>query len=338
MLVRARKALTNKNVEDLTLKHVVVTEEIHEKGMALLQARSDINLVCLEGDAGALPEALASAHGVLVRTMFLSEENLAQAPQLEIVSRHGVGCDNIAVDHLSRRGIPMAIAVNSNTTSVVEHVLMMMLALNKRAIEYDQLTRTHQFSERCKRATSELCDKHILIVGFGRIGKRVAPVCRALGMRVTVADIAMDEQYAKALGCHAVEDFRAVLPDADYVTVHVPLDTSTTHLLGAAELAALPAHAIVINCARGGIIDDNALAQALADGSIAAAGCDVFTTEPPATDNPLLGLPNTIFTPHNAASTAEGLERMATFAARNLLDALDGKLNPDMLFNRDQLA
>ncbi|MBX2885022.1 MAG: hydroxyacid dehydrogenase [Granulosicoccus sp.] len=320
------------------MKQVVITEEIHPAGMALLQARPDINLVCLEGDAGALPAALTDAHGVLVRTMFLPEADLSRATQLQVVSRHGVGCDNIAVEHLSSRGIPMAIAVNANTTSVVEHVLMMMLALNKRAFEYDQLTRNHQFSERCKRPTSELCDKHILIVGFGRIGKRVAPVCRALGMRVTVADIALDEQYATALGCNAVSDFHTVLPDADYVTVHVPLNASTTHLIGKSELAALPAHAIVINCARGGIVDEDALAQALGDGSIAAAGCDVFTTEPPATTNPLLKLPNALLTPHNAASTAEGLERMATFAAQNLLDGLDGKLNPEMLFNRDQLA
>lgn len=314
-------------------KKIVVTEPLHQAGRELLDARTDIDVVYLEGDQDRLAAELVAADGILVRTFHLTQELLRSATQLKAVSRHGVGCDNIAVDYLTERGIPVAIAVDSNTTSVVEHMLMMMLALNKRALEYNQLTRDGQFHERSRRHTSELSGKHLLIIGFGRIGKRVAPVCKALGMQVTVADIALDRRYAEEIGCHAVEDFVAVLPSVDYLSVHVPLDSSTRHLIGAAELAALPAHAIVINCARGGIIDEQALADAVRRGEIAATGCDVFSTEPPPPDNPLLQLPNSIVTPHNAAGTAESLQRMASYSARNILNLLDGELDRDMLIN-----
>lgn len=314
-----------------------MTESLHPSGRQLLEARADIEPIYLDGDQSRLAETLKTVHGVVLRSMVLSETDLRAAANLQVVSRHGVGCDNIAVDYLSTRGIPVAIAVNSNTTSVVEQVMMMMLVLNKNAVAYDQLTREHHFNRRGELPASELCGKHILIVGFGRIGKRLAPVCKAFGMQVTVADIALDEQYADALGCRGVSDFRPVLPTADYLSVHVPLKADTRHLIGEQELAALPAHAIVINCARGGIIDEQALAAAIQANKLAATGSDVFETEPPATDNPLLSLPRSILTPHNAAGTNESLERMAVYSVRNALAGIDGTLDPDMMYNRDAL-
>ncbi len=315
------------------MKKVVVTEKLHEHGRALLSARKDIHAVFLEGDKDAVLAEIPDCQAILVRTLTLTAEDLATAPMLEVVSRHGVGCDNIAVQHCTDRSVPVAIATDSNTVSVVEHVLMMMLALNKRAMQYDEITRTGRFAERSQHHTSELNGKHVLIVGFGRIGKRLAPVLKALGMSVTVADIALDHQYAEALGVNAVEDFRTQLPLTDYLTVHVPLDETTKDLVGSAELTALPSHAIVINCARGGVVDESALADAIHNRQIAATGADVFTEEPPTADNPLLSLPRSILTPHNAAGTAESLSRMATFSAQNILDAFDGNLTRERLIN-----
>jgi len=319
------------------LKQVLLTESLHPSGRRLLDERADIEIVELGGDEGRLRDALTTVHGVLVRTMRISEQEFRTANNLQVVSRHGVGCDNIDVHWLSQRSIPVAIAVNSNTTSVVEHVMMMMLTLNKNAQAYDQLTRESQFAKRGTLPTSELCGKHILIVGFGRIGKRLAPLCKAFGMRVTVADIALDVQYADALGCRGVTDFKPHLSSADYVSVHVPLNAETHHLIGRNELAALPPHAIVINCARGGIIDEQALADAIKSDQLAATGSDVFENEPPAADNPLLDLPRSVLTPHSAASTAESMERMSVYAAQNVLAGIDGTLNPDLMFNRDAL-
>lgn len=320
------------------MKKVVVTEKLHEHGMALLSARKDINAIYADGDKNRVLAELPGAQAILVRTMTLTAQDLESAQQLEVVSRHGVGCDNIAVQHCSDRSIPVAIATDSNTVSVVEHVLMMMLALNKRAFQYDEITRSGRFSERSQHFTSELHGKHVLIVGFGRIGKRLAPVCRAFGMRVTVADIALDHEYAAKIGVETVEDFTTLLPVIDYLTVHVPLDNSTHGMIGAAEFAALPSHAIVINCARGGVVNETALADAIHQKQIAATGADVFEVEPPAPDNPLLNLPRSVLTPHNAAGTAESLSRMATFSAQNILDAFDGNLTRERLINPDVLG
>ncbi len=320
------------------MKRVVVTEKIHPDAVAMLQARDDFEVDLLHGDSGKLAEALSSANAVLVRTMELTENLLAGSAELEIVSRHGVGCDNIAVDALSARRIPMAIAVDSNTTSVVEHVLMMMLALNKEAIRYDALTRQGGFAERGKYRTSELFGKHVLIIGFGRIGKRVAPVCKAFGMKVTVADIELDRTFADTIGCDVVEDFRPILPGADYVTVHVPLDDSTRNIIGKQELESMPEHSILINCARGGVVDEQAVAKAIVAGGIAGFGCDVFSTEPPPTDHPLMELPNTIITPHNAAGPDESMRRMATYAAQNIINHFDGVLTREFVFNAKALG
>ncbi|OED39145.1 hypothetical protein AB833_16540 [Chromatiales bacterium (ex Bugula neritina AB1)] len=319
------------------LKKVIVTEKLHPDGMALLDCRNDIDVHYLEGDGVLLTTAIEDAHAVLVRTMSLPESMLNRAQNLEVVSRHGVGCDNIDLGYLSAQNIPVAIAVDSNTTSVIEHVLMMMLVLNKRAMEYNQLTRDGGFSQRGSLPTSELAGKHVLIVGFGRIGKRVAGLCKAFDMRVTVADIMLDFKAASRLGVETVTDFHAELAGADYLTVHVPLDNSTRGMISHAELAELPGHSIVINCARGGVIDEKAIAQAVRNGGIAGFGSDVFTTEPPDADNPLLNLPNTILTPHNAAGTAEGMRRMAMYSAQNILDHIDGKLTGERIINSDDL-
>ncbi|MEM7256858.1 MAG: hydroxyacid dehydrogenase [Pseudomonadota bacterium] len=315
------------------LKKVIVTEPLHDNGCAILDSRADVQTVFARGDKQQVLKHIADAHGILVRTMTLSAEDLQLAPQLQVVSRHGVGCDNIDVAHCTARSIPVAIATDSNTISVVEHVIMMMLALNKRAIQYDQITRQGRFAERCLHHTSELYGKHVLIVGFGRIGKKLAPLCQAFGMQVTVADIALDQQHARAIGVATTGDFRALLPQTDYLTMHVPLDDSTRGMIGTAELAALPAHAIVINCARGGIVDEQALESALVSGAIAAAGADVFCEEPARAAHPLFQQPATIFSPHNAASTAEGLSRMASYSAQNILDAFDGQLPADRMIN-----
>ena len=194
-----------------------------------------------------------------------------------------------------------------------------------------------RFHERGSHHTSELFGKTILVVGHGRIGRLVAPLCKAFGMRVIVADIALNPALVAEQGVEGIEDFRAALADADFLTVHVPLNPNTANLIGREELAALPNHAVVINCARGGIVDENALADAVRAGTIGGTGADVFSTEPPAPDNPLLGLPNSIYSPHSAAVTEEGARNMATESAQNILDTFDGKLRDDYVFNIEQL-
>lgn len=319
-------------------KRVVAVESIHPDGLALLHARDDVEVEVLKkSDQAAIPRAVARAHGVIVRTARLTDEILAPATDLRVVSKHGVGCDNIAVDHLSARGIPVAIAAEANALSVAEHVMMLLLALTKRAGLYDRAVREGRFQERGQHRTIELSGRTILVVGFGRIGKRVAGLCRAFGMRVIVADIALDHQAAADLGCEAVEDFRRHLGDADFLTVHVPLKGDTENLIGADELSALKDQAMLINCARGRIVDEAAVAAALDAGRLAGAGFDVFAEEPPPVDHPLFAQANVILSPHSAASTEEAMRRMARAAAQSVLDQFDGTLRPDFIFNREHL-
>jgi len=288
------------------MKRVLVTEPIHPDGLALLEAHPELDVVRMEAcDEAALLKEIGSANAVLVRSAFLTEKVVAAAPALAVVSRHGVGCDNIAVAAMSARGIPVAIAAHANSTSVAEHVIMMIMMLTKQAVAYDQAARQGRYHDRGKFHTTELAGKSIVIIGFGRIGRKLAPICKAFGMRVTVTDIALDEALAREQGVETAVDFRPLLPDADFLSVHVPLDDDTRDLISEAELAQLKPSAIVINCARGGIVNEQALANAVLEGRIAGTGADVFSVEPPPLDNPLLSLPNSILSPHSAAVTQE---------------------------------
>lgn len=318
----------------MSRRKIVVTEPIHPDGMVILKARDDFDVVELERcDAEALKTALADAEGVLVRSARITPEVLAAAPSLRIVSRHGVGCDHIAVEDCSARGITVAIAAEANAWSVAEHTLMMLLALSKCAFDADEAMRQGRYGVRGSLPSFELAGRTALIVGYGRIGRLVAPLLKAFRMRVIVADIALDAELARAQGCEGVEDFRPYLHQADVLTLHVPLDETTRHLIGEGELEALPDGALVINNARGGVVDERALAAVLKGGRLAGAGVDVYEEEPPPADHPLIDAPRTLLTPHNAASTREGTHRMATGSAQNIVDFFDGTLADTSVFN-----
>lgn len=320
------------------MKRVLVTEPLHEAGMSLLQARSDIEIVCAED---ARPETLSrllpGVNGIAVRSAKLPSELLATANELAVVSRHGVGCDNVAVTHLTERRIPVAIASGANAQSVAEHTLMMMLTLARRLPQQESLLRDGRWKERDTLLAKDLTGSKALIVGFGRIGRRVAPLCKAFGMDVVVADIALDAELAESMGCRGVSDFRSELADADFLTLHVPLDESTRHIVSTAELEAIKAGAIVINCARGGVVDEVALVTALDSGKVGGAGFDVFGIEPPPGDHPLFGRPDAILTPHNAAASYISMHEMARMTAQNILDCFDGCLRDDCIFNLESL-
>lgn len=170
----------------------------------------------------------------------------------------------------------------------------------------------------------------MLVVGHGRVGRRVAALCAAFGMQVLVHDILPQPPSLAYEVAPVLDD---ALPRADVVTLHIPLGPATVELFDAARIARMRPGAVLVNCARGGIVAEDALAAALRDGRLAAAGLDVFAEEPPDPDSPLLHLPNVVVTPHSAATTAEGAERMAVSVAENILGALDGRLSPDVVVN-----
>jgi D-3-phosphoglycerate dehydrogenase len=317
---------------------VLIIRPFHEDGMKLFEARPDVAYEVVDGALEELSEKIADADGVTIRTTPLPAEVLDRAQHLKVVSRHGVGYDNIDVDALTRRRIPLAIAADANATAVAEHTLYFMLALAKQGLRYDRATREGGWAVRNDLEALDLMGRSVLVMGFGRIGREVAKRCAAFGMPVMVYDPYVQANVIEAAGDYrSVPDFEAALPETDVLTVHMPLGADSRGLIGAAELAALPSHAFVINAARGGIIDEAALHDALTSHKIAGAGLDVFDREPPPDDHPLFALPNVILTPHSAGLSKEAAIRMAISTARNVLAGIDGKLDPSMVVNREVL-
>ncbi|HET6522274.1 MAG TPA: NAD(P)-dependent oxidoreductase, partial [Geminicoccaceae bacterium] len=221
----------------------------------------------------------------------------------------------------------------ANAASVAEHALALMLAVAKRVVPADRAVRGGDFDYRYRAGSFELTGKTLGVVGWGRIGRRTAAMARAaFGMAVLVYSASADAAALAAEGARRVDRLAELLAAADVVSLHAPLRPDTRGLIGAAEIALMRPDAILVNTGRGAVVDEAALAAALREGRIAGAGLDVFGTEPPPPDHPLLGLPNAVLSPHMAGSSREALERTAAMVADGMVDALAGR-RPEHLVN-----
>ncbi len=311
---------------------ILLTEAIDEAGRDLLTAREGLRLVIAPPGDPAFEAALPGALAIGVRTVRLDAALLSRAHQLRVVAKHGVGTDNIDVGYLAGRRVPVTITADANSVSVAEHTMMMMLAAAKHLRTYDGAVRQGDWDFRKSARAVELAGRRVLVVGFGRIGKRVAALCKAFGLHVLVHDTAPRAlAQADAAGYGCVAELEAGLAQADVLTLHIPLTAQSAMLLDAARLRRLPRGAIVVNCARGGIVDEDALAQALAEGAVAAAALDVFGREPIVQPHRLAAFDNVVLTPHSAATTREGARAMATAMAHNILGGIDGRLDPSCI-------
>lgn len=321
-------------------KKVVIVGAVHAAGMRLLEARDDIDFEVIEdGSEANLIERLKDADGVTLRAAKMTARVIAAAERLRVVSRHGVGYDSVDVPALSARGIPLAIAINCNAVSVAEQAFAYLMALAKRMMRFDAGTRAGEWAVlRRSFDQFDLAGRTLLVIGYGRIGRQIVRRALAFDMRVLVADPYVEAAEIAASGAEPVADFRSVLGEIDAVTVHTPLTPETRSLIGAPELRAMKRSAFVINCARGGIVDEPALAEALKAGTVAGAGIDVFDPEPPPPDHPLLNVDNAILSPHSAGVTIEAAIRAATESVQNVLDAFDGRLDPAAVVNREVLG
>lgn len=320
-------------------KHrMTILGAVHPDAMALVEARDDIEVTVVEAALAPPDEiarAIAGAHGIEVRTAKLDAEMLGAVPDLKIVSRHGVGTDSVAVDHMSARGLPVAIAVGGNDRSVAEHTLTMMLWFARDMPLQHELGLAGDWTRREKLKAFDIEDRALLIIGHGRIGSRVGELAKAFGMRVLAYDPYVDNMPD---GIERVEDMAAGLAAADIVTVHVPKYNETAPLIDTAAINAMRADSILINNARGGICDEPAVAAALHSGHLRGYGCDVFSIEPTPPDNPILSAPHTLLSPHSASMTPQGMRRMGMIAVQNVLDCFDGCLKPEMIINRKELG
>jgi D-3-phosphoglycerate dehydrogenase len=257
---------------------------------------------------------------------------------MRVVTRIGVGYDAVDVPALSRRKVPLMVAGTANSPSVAEQAMFMMLTLAKRAVEMHALVKDGKWHARLGLLPYDLYGKTVLIVGFGRIGTRTAKRCLAMEMNVLIYDPYKSSAEIKAAGCEPVSDLDAALPRADFVSVHCPKTPETVGMFNAARLKRMKPTAYLINTARGGIVEEKALYDALASGKLAGAGLDVFEQEPPPPGHSLFELPNVIVAPHVAGVTREAVDRMSEQTARNILSALDGEPIRQNVINQDVLG
>ncbi|MGA7071775.1 hydroxyacid dehydrogenase [Bradyrhizobium sp.] len=323
-------------------KKIFITQTMAQGGRALLAERDDIELIefpnlISAADFEALLKAHAPVHGVALGATRFGETELEAAKDMKVVTRIGVGFDAVDVPALSRRQIPLMVVGVANSPSVAEQALFMMLTLAKRANELHALVRDGQWSTRLGKLPYDLYGKTVLIIGFGRIGTRTAKRCLAMEMSVLVHDPYKSAEEIRSAGYEAVGDLDAALPRADFVSIHCPKAPETVGMFNAVRLKRMKPSAYLINTARGGIIDETALYDALTSGQLAGAGLDVFAQEPPPVPNALFELPNVIIAPHVAGVTWEAVDRMSEQTARNILSALDGAPIRQNVINQDVL-
>lgn len=318
---------------------ILMTESLLATGIDVFDAHPDVEVVMpRDTSEEALIEAIADVDGVAVRSAQLTPAVLAAAPRLRAVARHGVGYDNIHVDSLSQRKIPLLLAITANAVSVAEHTMMFILELAKRARVYDADARRSDFRLRSAPIAVDIAEKTLTIIGFGRIGTRLARRALAFDMVVKVCDPYVDDEVITEAGCMPVDDFRYALAETDFLSVHCPLNDETRHLIDADALALMHSESFVINCARGGIVDETALMAALETGRIAGAGIDVFEIEPPPADHPFLASDKVLLSPHSAGVSIEAADRMSHETATRLINALEGNVDVAALANPETFA
>jgi D-3-phosphoglycerate dehydrogenase len=302
---------------------VLVSDPIAPEGIEILKRVADVDvktglpkdeLIAIIGEYDAL--AVRSETKV-------TADVLAKADKLKIIGRAGVGVDNIDVEAATKRGILVVNSPDGNTIAAAELTIAMLLALARNIPQADASLRGGEW-KRSKFIGSEVYGKTVGVIGVGKIGKEVAKRLQSFGMTVLGYDPMIDAQHAATLDIRAV-DLDTLYRESDYITIHVPKTKETAGMIGAAQFAVMKPTVRLINCARGGIIDEAALADAAKAGRIGGAAIDVFSAEPAAADNPVLGIPNIITTPHLGASTEEAQINVAIDIAEQIADVLAGK-------------
>jgi len=318
------------------MKKILVIQPLRPEALRLLEGRPDVTFqIVTDFSPDNLLRHVGDADAITVRDAPLPTQVLQAAPRLKVISRHGVGTDNIPIDYCTSRRLPVTVVGDVNAISVAEQAMFLMLAAARAGIQLDDAVRRGDFAARSRVVGIELRNRVLLIVGYGRIGREVARRAASFGMKITVFDPYADRSaepeatFAETLG--------EGLAAADVLSLHVPLSSETRDLIGRRELALLPPGAIVVNTARGGIVDEAALIEALQSGHLRGAGLDTFATEPLPPDHPLLVEKKIVLSPHSAALTEESLLAMGLATARNALAGLDGTLDPTLVVNRSVL-
>ena len=313
---------------------VVVAGATHPDGLAQLEAVSRVVVSEETTEAGLLTVAREAAGILFHLKPKCSRELMTACSGLKVVGRHGVGLDTVDLRAATDLGIAVVHAPGSNSDSVAEHALMMILSCAKQSLEIHRATRAAQWKRPAK-DNMELKGKTLGIVGVGDIGRRMARLGQALGMRVIGYDKYVPDAEVRARGAEPRPDLASLLREADVVTCHTPHNPDSHRMIDAAAVAQMKDGVIFVNTSRGKVQDEHALFEGLTRGKIRAAGIDVFDEEPVAADNPLLNLPNVVLSSHVAGVTVESMRAMAVQVATEMVRVLRGEKprvfgNPDV--------
>ena len=310
------------------MKNILIIQPIDKSGIEILENHPDYNFEIIDGtDLEEIKKKTIECDGISIRTAKLPAEVIKGAKNLKIISRHGVGYDNIDLEAAKEKNITISITATANAVAVAEHVMFMLLNISKRKDMYDKTVKSGRFNDRNKLPkTIELWNKNILIMGFGRIGKSLIKRCIGFEMNVYIYDPFVSKEEIESFGGKKIEDLKEGVKKMDALTLHIPLNEKTKNIINYDVLKNMKKNCIIINASRGGIINENDLNKSLNENKIFGAGLDVFDTEPPDNDNPLLKNDKTFLSPHTAAFTEECMVRMGKETIQNIIDFFDKKL------------
>ena len=309
-------------------KKILVIQNIHQEGINLLKDNSSYEFEIFDEINEDLKQKIVDCDAISIRTAKLPNEIISSAKKLQVISRHGVGYDNIDLKSTKEIGATLTITATANAVAVAEHVMFMLLNISKRKDMYDQSVKLGKFNDRNKLPkTIELWGKNILIAGFGRIGQALIKRCLGFEMNVFVYDPYINDEKIKSLGGKKVNDIKQAVKEMDAISLHMPLNDETKNIVNYDLLRSMKTNCIVVNAARGGIINEVDLDKALRENLIFGAGLDVFETEPPKSDNPLLKNDKVFLSPHTAAFTEECMIRMGKETIQNIIDFFEKRLD-----------
>ncbi|MGA7509986.1 MAG: hydroxyacid dehydrogenase [Erwinia billingiae] len=321
------------------MPHVLVAGKIHPAGLQVLNNAAGFTVkVVQEVSVASYAPFLPEAEALLIRTQPLTLAEIMTAKKLQVVSRHGVGYDSVDVNALTERNIPLTIVGDVNSLSVAEHTLSLLLAVAKRVCYFDSSIREGEWNCRNSFSAVEIANRTLFILGFGRIGREVGRLAACFRMKVMAYDPFVTDDVFAQQGVERVHNIHDGLLRADAVTVHLPL-SGDKPIIGREELAIMKKGALLINTARGGIIDEDALAEALKNEHLGGAGLDVLKDEPANLSSALLGqCARLILSPHSAGLTQEAAMRMSVSAATNIVNFYNGQLDNKLVVNPDILT
>jgi D-3-phosphoglycerate dehydrogenase len=320
-------------------KKVLIVGRMPQAGLDALKKRDDVDWEILTDDrVPSLHPKLRDANAVTLGATPFRQAELDASPGMMVVARLGVGFDAVEIPALNKRKIPLMTTGIANSVSVAEHAMYMLLASARLTRKMDRFVRDNQWGQRLSDLPADLAGKSIVVVGMGRIGSRTVRRCVAFEMDVYVLDPNISEADIKKAGATKVNNLKSILPKVDFVSIHCPRMPETIDMFDAAALALMKPDAFLVNTARGGIVNEEALYNALTSGKLRGAGLDVLDREPPDAANKLFKLENVIFSPHMAGVTKEASDRMAVTAIENILSVFDGRPNAANVVNKEVLS